>query len=139
MNEKLESNTNQPQPINSREERRMRRGSHVGGSWIIGAILVALGIIFLFQNMGTFTLNNWWALFILIPALGAFEEAWRGYKNAGGRLTKRARGSMLVGLVLTLVVFGLLFELDWKYLGPVLIILAGIGILVNVALPGDEG
>lgn len=142
MNDNLQEPSNQPATLDPREERRARRQarreSRSGGTWIIGSILVALGILFLFQNMGAFTLDNWWALFILIPILSVFEEAWRAYKNADGRLTKRARGLVLVGLVLVLVMVALLLEISWKFFGPLLLILAGIGILINMALPGDE-
>jgi peptidoglycan/LPS O-acetylase OafA/YrhL len=142
MNDNLQDTSNQPTMLDPREERRARRQarreSRSGGSWIIGSILVALGIVFLFQNMGTFTLDNWWALFILIPILGVFEEAWRSYKKADGHLTKRARGLILVGLVLVLVMVALLLEISWKFFGPLLLILAGIGILINMALPGGE-
>ncbi len=142
MNDNLQDTSNQSTTLDPREERRARRQtrreSRSGGSWIIGSILVALGILFLFQNMGTFTLDNWWALFILIPILGTFEEAWRAYKNADGHLTKRARGLILVGLVLVLVMVALLLEISWKFFGPLLLILAGVGILINMALPGGE-
>src|SRR5512137_1892101 len=69
-----------------REERWAARGSRSGGAWVMGAILIIIGIVFLLQNMNVFILNNWWALFILIPAVGAFGAAWRSYQDAGGRL-----------------------------------------------------
>jgi hypothetical protein len=47
-------------------ERRFNR--HRGSGWIWGLGLVALGVIFLLQNFGIFIMNNWWAIFILIPA-----------------------------------------------------------------------
>jgi len=90
----------------------------------------------LLQNLGASLLNNWWALFILIPALGAFANAWRAYQEAGGHLTASARSSLFGGLILTLVAAIFLFNLSWGLLGPILLILIGIGIFVNVALPG---
>ena len=104
--------------------------SHTGG-WVAGLVLIMLGVLFLLRNTGTFDfpLQNWWALFILIPAVGAFDSAYRTYRAAGNRLTAPARGSLLVGLVLTFVAAMFLFDISWTFFGPVLIILVGIGIL----------
>jgi cation transport ATPase len=130
-------NSSQPEAFESRRERRAaRRGGE--GAWIIGVVLVILGIVFLLQNMGAVNLKNWWALFIMIPALGAFGDAWRTYQNAGKRLTSKARGSMFVGVLLTMVSAAFLFNLNWTYLGPILIILAGAGLLANAFLSREE-
>jgi hypothetical protein len=139
MNENTPTNTpdNAPEPLDQFEARRRRREERRAGRapWLGGVILIGLGIIFLLQNFGAPVLNNWWALFILIPAVGAFGNAWRDYQNAGGRLTPSARWSMIVGLILTMVTAVFLFNLDWGLIGPVLIILAGIGLLLNTLLP----
>ena len=125
-----------PDPMDRREARRQRRAERLAdpsraGTWVVGLILIVLGGIFLLRNTGTFDipLKNWWALFILIPAIGALDTALRMYRSAGNQLTAPARGSLLVGLVLTFVTTMFLFELDWSYFGPILIILTGIGIL----------
>ncbi len=115
-----------------REERRAARG---GGAWVGGAILIVLGVVFLLQNLGAYITGNWWALFILIPAIGAFGAAWRAYQVAGGRLNAAARSSLFGGLFLTLLTCIFLFNLRFEILGPVLIILVGIGLLVNAFLP----
>jgi len=119
-----------------RAERRAARGTRYGGAWVGGAILILLGIVFLLQNLGSLSLNNWWALFILLPALGALGAAWRTYQSAGGHLTATARGSLIGGLVLTMITAAFLFDLNWGILAPVLIVLAGIGLLINAFLPG---
>jgi hypothetical protein len=125
------------EPLDRREARHQRRAERLadpsrGGSWIAGIILVVLGGIFLLQNMGAyrFPLQNWWALFILIPAVGAFDAAFRTYRREG-TFTAPARGSLLVGIVLTLVTAAFVFNISWTYFGPALIILAGLGILFN--------
>jgi hypothetical protein len=122
-----------------REARRTALGAPSGiGTLTLGAILILLGVAFLMQNMGTFLfpLKNWGALFILIPAFGAFDRAWRFYRNADGQFTSQARGALLVGLVLMIVTIMILFELNWTLYGPLLIILVGLGILVNAMLSG---
>jgi hypothetical protein len=126
------------EPLSRREERHMRREARrQGGSPLIGGlVLIALGLIFLLQNFGGMYLQNWWALFILIPAVGAFSNTWRVYQETGGHLTAPARGSLIIGLVLSMVTAIFLFNLNWSLLGPALLILAGIGVLINAALPG---
>jgi len=123
-----------------REERREALGVPGGSTWIAGVILIVLGGIFLMQNMGTFKIpfTNWWALFILIPAFGSLDRAFRAYKTAGNQLTMFARNSLFVGLILTIVAGMFLFNLNWDFFGPILIILVGLGILANSAIPTKE-
>jgi hypothetical protein len=115
-----------------REMRRQARWSRRGGGWFGGAVLILLGLIFLFENFGIFPITNWWALFILIPAFGAFAAAWNGYQDSGGRLTAGVRGSLFGGFILVLITAIFLFDLgSLVWLWPALLILAGVGLLVN--------
>ena len=121
-------------PLDRREARRQRLADTSRGSaWIVGLILIVLGTMFLMNNTGTFNIpiENWWALFILIPAVGSFDTALRAYRSAGDRLDRVARSSLLVGLVLTFVTVMFLFNLSWSFFGPVLLILAGIGLVLT--------
>jgi hypothetical protein len=118
----------QPEPTDYGSERRANRS---GNGWIGGAVLIAVGIILLLQNMGNYYLNNWWALFILIPAVGAFSTAWRAYQESGNRLTSRVRGSLFGGSIMVLITFMFLFNLNWTIFGPILLVLAGAGLLVG--------
>ncbi len=143
MNEQP-SNMDQ-EPMSRHEARRQRREQRLAdpsreGGWIMGLILIILGGLFLLRTTGNFNipLTNWWALFILIPAVGALSSAWRMYKDAGDRFTGPARGSLLVGLVLTFVTFVFLFDLSWTYVGPILIIVVGIAIILNYVLGNQE-
>jgi hypothetical protein len=115
-----------------REERRQRRAERRGaGGWVGGAVLVILGLVFLLRNTGIFELENWWALFILIPALGSFATAWNNYRNSGGRLTAAVRGPLIGGFILLMVSAAFLFGLDFGLLWPVFLILGGIALLFN--------
>ena len=104
----------------------MQRGS----PWIGGVVLIVLGLIFLAQNIGGFELGNWWAIFILIPALASLANAWRIYQ-AHGRLTAQARGPLVGGLILVLVALTFFLGLDWGKIWPLFLILAGVGALAG--------
>jgi hypothetical protein len=131
MNDQLPTNA----PLDRYEARRQRRGS----TWVAGLIMIMLGVAFLMRTTGNFDfpVNNWWALFILIPAVGAFDTVIRMYRNANNQLTAPAGGSLIVGLVLTFVTASFLFNLNWSLFGPVILILAGIGILATAMLGRD--
>ena len=119
-----------------REEWRKERGEYRSGrGWIWGVVLVLIGALVLLQNFHLLTLNNWWALFILIPAIGALVGAWRAIKVSGGKFTRAARGELTVGIVLILITAFFLFNLNWSIWGPILIVLAGVAIIINALLP----
>ena len=130
----------EPERLSRHEERRRRREERLadpsrGGAWIVGLILIILGGMFLMRTTGMLDipLTNWWALFILIPAVGAYSTAWHIYQEEG-HLNGPARGSLLVGLVLTFVTLMFLFEISWTYIGPILIIVVGIALILNYIL-----
>ncbi len=116
-----------------REERRAQRGAG-GTAWVGGVVLIVLGVVFLLQNVRGFYLTNWWALFILLPALGSFADAWNVYRQAG-RLNRRVRGALISGGVFSLVAAAFLFEWNWGVVLPVLLIIWGVILLLNSLLP----
>ncbi len=116
-----------------REERRAQRASN-GTAWIGGVILILLGVIFLLQSVRGFYLNNWWALFILIPALGSFADAWNIYRQTG-RFGRRVRGGVISGCVFLLFTATFLFNLDWGLVLPILLIVWGLTLLMNSLAP----
>jgi len=99
-------------------------------SWVGGAVLILLGAVFLLQNFDLIRLHNWWALFILIPALVNFATAYNLYRR-DGRLTGAVYGALTGGLILLLVASVFLLGLDWGMVWPVFLILIGLGILVS--------
>ena len=128
---------NQEQPeantASTRFERRAR--SRGRDSWLVGVILILAGVIFLLQNMTSYYLNNWWALFILIPAFGSISRGWQEVQDAGGKVSLHARSNFIGGVVLTTVAAILLFNLDWAIFGPFLLIAAGAAMLLSSVLP----
>jgi len=103
------------------------------GSWIGGAVLIALGILFLLQNAGLDIpfLRNWWALFILFPAVSSLARAWQAYQSNGQRFTGHVQGTLTGGLALMLAAATFLFGLSWSLIWPVFLILAGLGALIK--------
>lgn len=91
-----------------------------------GIVLIVLGVLFLLRNLTGWPLNNWWALFILAPALVLL---WNGYQNlqADGRFSSRAVQSFTGGSVLLLVALVFLLGLSWSMIWPVFLIIGGIG------------
>jgi len=149
MNDDPQKNSTSSQPTDWRAERLARHAERAqwraerraarytgGGAWLIGAAFIILGAIFMLQNMGAMRIQNWWALFILLPAMGAFATAYGAYRNNGGRLSALARGSLISGLVFVAIAAFFLLNLDWIKLWPLLLILVGIGALASALLSG---
>ncbi len=114
----------------SNHKRHVRHGCYNQTDWLPGVILITVGVLFLFTNLTGFHLNNWWALFILIPAVKNFGSAWSSYQRHG-RLTHSARGSLTGGLILSLVASAFLFSLDWGLVWPFFLIIGGISALFS--------
>jgi cation transport ATPase len=113
---------------NGRESRQRDNNS-----WVVGVVLIALGGLFLLSNfLPGFNLTNWWAVFILIPALFSLNRAWQSYRR-NGRLTRGGRSSLIGGLLILTVALIFLLGLNWGVVWPVFIIIAGLGILLQVA------
>ena len=114
----------------------MRAGERSG--WILGLVLIALGGVFLLQNVGLPVLvGNWWALFILIPALGAFASAWTLY-GQDGHFTSRVVGLIAGGLVPLTIAMIFLFNFNFGSAWPVLLVVFGVGILLRGAADSTE-
>lgn len=121
-----------PLPPPPDDRHRMKMASNPG--WVVGLIVVLVGVVMLLNNFGSLHLNNWWALFILIPAIGSFTTAYNFYRHQG-RFSASVRGSLIGGVVLTFITIVFLFSLDFGQMWPVFLIVAGVAILLNGILP----
>ncbi len=124
-----DSNTPSSQPGFEEHERRRSNSA----PWIGGAILITLGLVFLLQNLTGYELQNWWAIFILFPAVGSLERAYRVYQ-ADGRLSARARSPLFWGIAFVAVAVILLFG-GFGSWWPIFLVAAGVLLLVNGLLP----
>lgn len=109
------------------------RDSHTG-RWLPGLILVVIGLVLLASTLSGFQLRNWWALFILIPAVSSLVSAWKHYQSAG-RVNRSALNALFVGVLFALLATVFLFDLSWTLFGPLLLILLGGGMLISALLP----
>lgn len=114
-------------------------GQGGSGSWVIGIVLILLGAVFLLEQSGYIVLTgNWWALFIYIAAVGSFANAWRSYHSTG-EFGNAATGSLVWGLVFTVVATIFLFNLLWDTWWPAILIAVGVGILAGYFLRSRTG
>jgi hypothetical protein len=111
--------------------RDQNSGDHDNGSMIGGAVLIALGVIFIAQNIGGMHLGNWWAWFILVPAVMAFWQAYQAYLEAGQHVTQKVWGFVAGGLVPAVIGLIFLFNLNFGTLWPFLLIAAGVSSMMR--------
>lgn len=141
--ERPQDETPQPQAAPERDDRgdewdRDRRSHRYdrSGAWVGAAVLIALGVIFLLRNAGVSlpVLDNWWALFILIPAVTSFSRAARIYQRNGHRVDRGVRSALFGGFVLTLVSLAFLLSAQWRIIWPIFLILAGLSALITAIM-----
>ena len=108
-------------------ETRHRRSS----GWIGGIVLILVGIIILTKNLTGFQLQNWWALFILIPAVSSLMNAWNTYRENGNQFSRGVTGPLIGGLLLSFLVVMFVLGLDFGKFWPIFLILAGLAALAS--------
>ena len=102
-----------------------------GGSVWWGIACIALGIILILQMSHLIRLDNWWALFILIPALASLGTGITRFVRNGGHFTHSVSGSISGALFIGTVAVIFLFRLPWAHIWPLFIILAGLSMLMG--------
>jgi len=116
------------------QEQPRQKPDKQGGSWMIGIILILLGIAFLLEQGNYLDMTgNWWAVFIYLAAFASFANAWRSYR-AAGEFGTSAGSSLTWGLVLVVVASIFLFNLSWDMWWPAILIAVGVGILAGYLL-----
>ncbi len=97
---------------------------------VSGLVLIAVGVIFLVMQFSGFRLNNWWALFILIPVFSAWSRALSIFREAG-EITEKSIQAITNSLYLLFVALIFLFNLDWGRVWPGFIIIVGFNSLAR--------
>jgi hypothetical protein len=114
------------------DEGRRRRRRAGAPALATGVALVLLGVLFLLQNEGMLRPSgNWWAFFLLVPAVALAGTALSRYQAADGRLTADARGALTAAVFLGALALSFLLDVDWGMWWPAFIVLAGVAVLLN--------
>ncbi|OFW61018.1 MAG: hypothetical protein A2133_04380 [Actinobacteria bacterium RBG_16_64_13] len=102
---------------------------------MVAIVIIVVGIVFLVKNAGwlgnDWDFQNWWALFILIPAFGSLTDAWNSYNAGGRRLSAKAARSLAFGLLFLAITVIFLLKLDWGKVWPVILIVVGLGMILG--------
>jgi hypothetical protein len=119
-------------------DRSARRGRRGSGGLGAGVVLIFIGAVFMFQQMGILEQGfNWWAIFILLPAFGTLSAAWALYRRSE-RFDAGVRSTLGSGLVILTVALMFLFDFDWGTWWPLMLIAPGVALLLN-SLPEPGG
>jgi drug/metabolite transporter (DMT)-like permease len=97
--------------------------------WVAAAVLIVLGVIFLLQETGSVQLGeNWWVIFLFLPAAGLIYDALQRYQDGG---LAHVGGQLLGGVILIVVALTFLFNWNWGVIWPVFLIIGGFYLLVQ--------
>jgi hypothetical protein len=116
----------------AREERLERRAlrDEGGRSWMVGLVLVAIGVLYLLHNYGLLpTFTNWWALFLLLPGMGTLSAARGAFRRHGNLWDVEVLVPFLASLFFLGLTLVFLFDIAYGWLWPLFLIAAGLLIL----------
>lgn len=100
----------------------------------IGVIFVFGGIALIINQLNLLPFElNWWALFILMPAAGFLNGAYKRFRSHNNLFSMDVASSALVGLFMVALSFSLLlgaaWNINWSLFWPLMIILIGLGMI----------
>lgn len=101
-----------------------------GGLPMGGIIILIVGVIFLANNFGFHLPANWWAVFVLVPAVAALVTAIRFYR-VDKAMSARVMGSATGGVLMLAIALALFFGVNWGMFWPVILIIIGGGIVLR--------
>jgi hypothetical protein len=111
------------------------------GLWF-GLAMLILGIGFLSRTLPIPALENylftrWWSIAILIPGVGAFINALVICARNGFRPNWTVWAFSIIGVAFTATGLFAFFNLNWNFLGPIILIAAGIIVLSGMMVKRD--
>ena len=83
------------------------------GRLVFAVVLILVGLALSVGILTGYTIDNWWALFMLIPVGTMSMELWQDYR-VNGRLSKKTRGLIIPITILSVIVGIFLFNLSWS-------------------------
>lgn len=101
---------------------------------ILGAVLIAAGVIFALEELGishfNFSFEGWWTVFIILPSLYDLVTS----KDKTGNLI-----FLLVGVYLLLAARNIIdYSTAWKLLLPAIIVVVGIKLIIKTVMGENE-
>lgn len=115
-----------------RQWRHDMRGHGFGGLPIGGIVIIAIGVVFLLGNFGFHLSPHWWAVLLLIPAVGLLVTAIRFYR-VDNSFQGRAMGPAIGGTILLVMALAIFFGLNWGLFWPIVLIAVGAAIVARRA------
>jgi hypothetical protein len=102
-----------------------------------GLVLVVIGVLYLLQETEILpSLTNWWALFLLLPALGMISAALGAFQGNGHHWTSAVVLPFLGGLLMVGLTAVFYFGLNLSWLWPLFLIAGGLLLIaVPILLP----
>lgn len=119
-----------PERVEQQENKKSKSRS---GTWALGLAVVLVGGVLLARNLGVdfffLHLDNWWALFILVAAVGPLQQAYVIYRREGWSMSV---ANSLVSAAFILAI-ALIFLLDLSFFTwwPIFVILGGLSMMTN--------
>jgi len=121
-----------------RDAWRARRHEMMGHGWggfpLGGIVIIAVGVIFLLGNFGFHLPPHWWAVLLLIPAVGLLVTAIRFYR-VDNSFNGRAMGPAIGGVILLAMALAIFFGLNWGLFWPIVLIAVGAAIVARRGMP----
>lgn len=96
-----------------------------------GAMLIVLGLVFLIQNLTGFSLDNWWGIFLLVPAGYMLFRTYQEYQEHKA-FTMAGRNNLMAFITIALIAVITLFNLNWGTMWPLFLIIGGVGLLLRM-------
>jgi hypothetical protein len=103
-----------------------KRPARRGASWVLGLVLVGIGLLFLLQNAGYLVApSRWWALLFLIPAATSGVAAWNAFERSGFTYSRGIAPALTGFFLFAYLTIMFLFDLPWNIWWPVIFIIVG--------------
>jgi hypothetical protein len=95
-----------------------------------GVLLMGIGVFFL-ARVTFFKNDNWWSVFILLPALGFLWTAAVIHHFCQGSFNFSVRLHLSLGVILLAVALIFALDLNWTYAWTLMLIVPGLAIFLN--------
>ena len=116
--------------VNVLKEEETEQVKEDNGRLAVAAVMILVGLALLVGMLTGYTLDNWWALFMLIPVGTMSMDVWQDYQK-NGRLSKKTSSLIIPIIILLVIVAIFLFDLNWSIIWPVSFIAVGLSMLIG--------